>query len=425
MYITRIELENLKSFEKFTWQLSPDENPAGWHVLLGDNGSGKSTFIKSAALALLSKDEAYKVRQDLSAWVRQNQEAAFIRLTILPHEELDLWSRKGRTHVGEVSYTVKISDQGKLSQHGTPSPMRHVWGNKGGWFSASYGPFRRFSGGNRENEKLFYSAPLLARHLTVFGEDVALTETLEWLGQLRFRELEDATSQEAHLLHNICAFINQKGFLPNGVSIEQISSSGVLFVDGSGMQVDINALSDGYRSILSLILELIRQMSKCYGMTNIFNAEQTSIKCPGVVFIDEVDVHLHLKWQRQIGLWLTEHFPKVQFIVSSHSPFVCQSATTGSVWRLPQPGDEYDNGERIEGVKLQRLLYGDILEALSSGVFGFDVNRSESAQSMMQELAELNVKAMFESLSDADSSRREELQRIFNTESNTQNVQVA
>ena len=49
----------------------------------------------------------------------------------------------------------------------------------------------------------------------------------------------------------------------------------------------------------------------------------------GVVLIDEVDVHLHVSWQRSIGFWLKKHFPNVQFIVTTHSPFVCQAADPG------------------------------------------------------------------------------------------------
>ncbi|MFT4927266.1 MAG: DNA repair exonuclease SbcCD ATPase subunit, partial [Phenylobacterium sp.] len=69
MYIHKIELEHIKSFNHFIWQLEKDEDPAGWHVLLGDNGAGKSSFIRAAALALIGIPEAHKTRTPFSEWV--------------------------------------------------------------------------------------------------------------------------------------------------------------------------------------------------------------------------------------------------------------------------------------------------------------------------------------------------------------------
>ena len=84
---------------------------------------------------------------------------------------------------------------------------------------------------------------------------------------------------------------------------------------------------------------------------------------------------------------------------------------------MPHPSDAADEGERIQGANLERLLYGNILEALSSGAFGYEVNRSDDAKEMLQELAELNTKAMFEPLSIAESKKQDALQQIFNINS--------
>ena len=46
----------------------------------------------------------------------------------------------------------------------------------------------------------------------------------------------------------------------------------------------------------------------------------------GVILIDEIDAHLHPAWQKRIGFWLKAHFPNIQFIVTTHSPFICQAA---------------------------------------------------------------------------------------------------
>ena len=71
----------------------------------------------------------------------------------------------------------------------------------------------------------------------------------------------------------------------------------------------------------------------------------------------------------RLVLGLLRIFPNIQFIVTTHSPLVCQGAMKGTVTRLPQPGVERDSGERMSGVALERLLYGDILEAISFRCF--------------------------------------------------------
>ncbi|MTI12226.1 AAA family ATPase [Sansalvadorimonas verongulae] len=418
MYVTKIELENIKSFRKFKWELSNNEDPAGWHVLLGRNGSGKSTFIKSAAVALIGPSEAQKSRTTFTDWIKKGEENSFIRVEIMQDPDNDFWAVKGRQNKSNISYSIKVSNDNTLTKVTRRNDAeRTVWNNKKGWFSASYGPFRRFSGGNSDYQKLFYSSPLLARHLSVFGEDAALTETLEWLKELKFKSLENSESESAKLLENITNFINQDGFLPNEVTMESISSDGVIFADAFGVNVNIEDLSDGYRSVLSMILELIRQMQHCYGTSDIFDNEYKSVNVPGVVFIDEIDVHLHPSWQRKIGNWLTKHFPKIQFIVSTHSALICQSATSGSVWQLPDAAQD-NRGKRLTGIPLNRLLYGNLLEAFSSGAFGSEIERSDKATQLLEELAELNFLSLDSKLTTEQQARKDFLSRIFALEPN-------
>src|SRR5712671_2638426 len=126
--------------------------------------------------------------------------------------------------------------------------------------------------------------------------------------------------------------------------------------------------------------------------TSLMRTLQESL-APGVVLIDEVDAHLHPTWQRRIGLWLREHFPKMQFIVTTHSPLICQAADVGTVWRLPQPGTN-ETGRMLAGVELDRLLYGNVLDAYSTEAFGEDINRSEESKKKLHRLAELNYKEL-------------------------------
>lgn len=416
MHLRKIELKNVKTLESFTWELGTTERLPGWHVVLGDNGAGKSTFLKACAVALMGPKNALGLRLKWDDWIRQGETEARINLTVSQDEKLDQWSGKGNTTAGELRLGIKITGSSIDPQDSRPSPERHVWGGIG-WFSASFGPYRRFSGGKQEFEKLFYSMPKLASHISIFGEDVALTETLAWLKELHYEQLDAEKRQVANhassrFLTRLKYYINQDGFLPNGSKLDEIGPKGVVFTDPAGASIEIVSLSDGFRSILSLTLELIRQFALCFGVDKVFSADGKTIELPGVVLIDEIDVHLHPRWQRTIGPWLTAHFPNVQFIVTTHSPLVCQGAVTGSVTRLPDPSTA-EFGGRVTGTALDRLLYGDILEALSSGAFGEGLDRSQAGQEMLLELARLNISARKSPLSEPAEARRHELQSIF------------
>lgn len=422
MHIKKIDVRNVKTLASFVWELTPGDSVSGWHVFLGDNGAGKSTLLRCCATALMGQKNAIGLRLPWVDWIRQGEAEAKITLTVSQASGWDQWAGQGKTTAGDLKLGVKIGSSGLEAMEHSPSPNRHVWGGSG-WFSASFGPYRRFSGGSKEYEKLFYSMPKLASHLSIFGEDVALSETLTWLRELHYQQLDDEKrglqiSQATILLQHVKQFINQEGFLPNGVTLEEIGPRGIVFLDQSRMPIEIVNLSDGFRSILSMTLELIRQLASTFGSDKIFNEDSSNIVLPGVVIIDEIDVHLHPKWQRAIGPWLTGHFPNIQFLVTTHSPLVCQGAIRGSVTRLPILGTD-NVGGRITGIELNRLLYGDILEALSSGAFGEGIDRSNLAQEMLIELATLNVKSRHQDLNETEVGRRRELQSIFGSVSDT------
>ena len=172
--------------------------------------------------------------------------------------------------------------------------------------------------------------------------------------------------------------------MPHKTIILSIDSTDIYFQDGNNSQIAVNQLSDGYRSILSMTFELIRLLIRTYGAEEVFqNIEQgddMTIPLPGVVLIDEIDAHLHPSWQVKIGSWFCKYFPKIQFIVTTHSPLICHAkAENVTVWRLPTPGSDQKYG-KVEGVELKRLLYGNILEAFDTQLFGEDVTRSLPSQ---------------------------------------------
>ena len=420
MYIRHLSIANIRSIESFDIRFGQAEF-AGWHVILGANGAGKSTVVRSLALALAGPKEAAALRQDWSTWARFGDRDGAIGLEVhcdvrdvftgtgrrTNTVNLELLLRSIESAIEGPRHEVVASPKSKVA-------ARSVWGTNAGWFSASFGPFRRFTGGDQAFDRLFHSNPRLAPHLSAFGEDVALTEGLRWLRELRVKQLEKH-EDDGRLLTRLIEFLNASTLLPHGARIAGISSERVLVLDGGGAEVIVEQLSDGYRSVLSMIFEIFRQMTRSYSvkaMLAALDVRAGAVRLPGVVAIDEVDAHLHPSWQKEIGPWFTRCFPEVQFIVTTHSPIICRNATT--VWRLSSPGTDEATG-RIEGTALNRLIHGSILEAYGTEFFGRDVARSEESQALVQEMAQLNRKALKRGLDAEEQGRLDELRRTLPT----------
>lgn len=429
MYLTRFSVKNIRSISEATMEFARGEE-AGWHVILGANGAGKSSMVRAFALLMMGEKEAWAARQDFSQWMRKGALASTIEGTILANSDYDHLLRSTTPSVALIDLQVTLwsiaDDTSPLLNFATQPQQAGIWGGGAGWFSASFGPFRRFTGGDSSYDRLFKTNKRLAPHLTALGEDVALTDAMAWLDQLGLQQQQLNRDESvlarlgATAYNSIVAFLSGSEFLPHGAVIHE-SVVPLRITDANGIDIALDQLSDGYRSVLSMVIELIRQMFALYGeekMLQAMTAEPGKILAPGVVAIDEVDVHLHPTWQRDIGKWLTRCFPNVQFIVTTHSPIVCRAIARddgtlhGSVWRLPAPG----SGEvfrRVGEDELNQLVYGDVLDAYSTELFGSDVLRSQAGNNKLERLAELNTQALNASLTPEQQAERRALRRVF------------
>ena len=224
MYLRRLTIENVRAIPQFSLRFAEPE-AAGWHVILGANGAGKSSVIRSLALALAGPKEAVALRQNWATWQREGATPGRITVQIAP-DVRDVFTGVGR-RAGSIEAALEFSPiessigGPRLELKATTGQnlaARSIWGTNAGWFSASFGPFRRFTGGDQAFDRLFFSNPRLASHLSAFGEDVALTEGLRWLRELRVKQLEQ--DQEAGaLLDGLIQFLNASELLPHGARV--------------------------------------------------------------------------------------------------------------------------------------------------------------------------------------------------------------
>lgn len=388
-YLRKIEIDNLRPIRKLVWELPDGVEPAGWHVIIGDNGAGKTSFLEAVALAMLGGDATLSLQLDPGSYVRRDTRGTSGCALAMVDGPARRWDANRPLHDASRS-------------RGTP-PLAG--------YHASFGAVRRFLGGYH-SRRLELADPPTARHASLFDPGWALGDLVQWLKDLRL----DAIGGEhgPTTLSWVMRFINQEGLLPE-MRLVNVTSEGARFLDANGHEVGMEALSDGYQSAVGLTLEILRQLCAGWPVVDVLapDGDDVVVNVPGVVLIDEVDAHLHPTWQQRIGFFFRKHFPRIQFLVTTHSPLACRAAEQGTIFRLPRPGQD-EPGQMLTGQTRDRLLFGDVLDAYGTEVFGPGVTRGARGQQKFDRLAKLNVKARFGvPLAREEEQERQQLQELL------------
>ncbi|TKK83889.1 AAA family ATPase [Herbidospora galbida] len=413
MYVTEIKISDVKGFtgaRDVDLRLTrPDGSHAGWTVLAGRNGSGKTTILRAIALALAGPDVALSLTLDFEGWVTDERAQATVT-TGFTQDADDVSTDDRPLLLGTViSWRPSGHHIGRAMMIGhTPDAKLGPWApDLQGWFYAGYGPFRRLVGGSAEAQRLMQRPGPVSRLATLFNEDASLAEGVTWLIDLHLRRLE-GNRQAAALLTFALRLLND-GLLPDGFQVDRVDSDG-LWARRDGRRIPMREMSDGYRAVTALVLDLVRQMSAAFPES----APSAAITRSGVVLIDEIDAHLHVSWQQKIGGWLKAHFPNIQFIVTTHSPYICQSADPGGLIRLP--GVDEDASPAVVNDDLyERVVYGSGDDALLSDLFGIETPYSPRAEAMRRRLVVLERAVLRGQATPEEEGEFEELQETLNS----------
>lgn len=403
MYVKRVALQNIKSFSESEFDFCEDgDNYAGWCVVTGDNGSGKTTLLKAIALAVLGPDDSRALLPDLRGWATEDTSSGSISVEIRPNHDYDKSNRGGfptqGTFWAEVQFTQESGawnlGPADIYRNKRKSAVNGPWApGTAGWFTLGYGPFRRLYGSSPDAQRLMMIPGRVPRVATLFKEDATLGEGEQWVKQLNYKKLESHETEKA-ALDSLLTLIGDD-FLREGVRVEGVNSDGLWLHDTAGRRMPLVDMSEGYRSALAMLIDIFRHMVDVYGPIDLVQRGEDGahyVTRPGVVVIDEVDSHLHPAWQREIGFWLKRHFPKVQFIVTTHSPLVCQAADNGRVYHIPQP----DQGTpfKLSDEDYKTIIAGKPDEILLTQAFGLKNTRSPRAVDARKRRARLKAKEM-------------------------------
>ncbi len=419
MYIHKLFVESVRGFGPDQVDLRLDRGGAsyaGWTVFAGRNGSGKTTLLRALSLTVLGPRGADRLVDSFHGWIHEGAGRAMVIVDVIPHPQ-DVFAETPRLYNHRVEAAlVWTPSSPKREPILVANPMASAgpgpwWEGAAGWFLAGYGPFRRLSGQTVEAQRLMGRSPEAARLGTLFREDASLLEGLEWLRDLRLRQA-DGKPGATELLTTAFTLLND-GLLPDrSVRVERYDSDGLWVSTSRGGVRPVGDLSDGYRTVIALVLDLVRALYQTYGAVPMID---NAIDLPGVVLIDEVDAHLHVSWQQRIGFWLKEHFPRIQFLVTSHSPFVCQAADKNGLILLPTPGT--DEKARIADDELYyRAVNGPADAALLSDLFGLEHTWSDASEKKRIEMAKLESRILHGRASDAEKAEYETLRQEVPTD---------
>jgi energy-coupling factor transporter ATP-binding protein EcfA2 len=329
MLIEELTLDNIRCFEKATLRFRDKR----WITLLSQNGYGKSTILQSLALLLAGPEGAQKLAPRPVGWLRDEEQPG--KLSIKIHQSDNDPGKFGSERVTRsFGYTFFLTGNKPLTIRNKAytepgvvesADKRLTWlrqnafASKGlGWFAVGYGAFRRLT---RKSEIIVPSLEPQARYtnfFTQFDEDQPLSAFERWMVYLDYRIVKNKDSEAKKQKEQGIAAINR--LLPAGVTFDSVTAEGRIFFDVEGTKVPTLALSDGYRSVLALSGDLVWRLIQAFPSSN------DPLKEEGVALIDELDIHLHPIWQRDIAIWLREQFPNLQFVVATHSPLIAAGA---------------------------------------------------------------------------------------------------
>lgn len=322
-FITSIHINEVRHLKNIEIKLNPEKRQ---HLILtGKNGSGKTSVLKAVRNHLqMINDGMWKVvKWDYPEAIRSCRQnynnAKTDREKIKAQESIEEISQMAEQHMSGCN--LLFSDENTLESlyaqgnfitayfaADRTSKIQRVHGAEDVKLETEY-PI------NSEPSKILlkYMVHLKTQQAYARNEDDLETEAKIASWFLRFRDalrvlLDDESIELRYDYKNYNFLIEQKGRNPYG----------------------LDELSDGYSAIIGIVADLILRMDRNW----LLKGELSQYDVEGVVLIDELETHLHVELQRKILPFLIEFFPRIQFIITTHSAYILNSISNACIYDL-------------------------------------------------------------------------------------------
>lgn len=369
MYLQSLKIENIRAIKQMELDFRDESGRAArrWTVLLGENGCGKSTVLKSIALVLAGSEALPDLLGPTEQWVRNGARQAHIEATIATaagdERMVALTIRRGAGRDSVIKQNAKslaLLDQA----------VRHTDRN---YFVAGYGAFRRPPDMSRIAGSSGPSFQGRAGNLATMFMNSELISLEQWALDLDYASDSKGRDLIAQTLGTLLPGMEFKDIDKLGRSV--IMST----VDGS---VPLRQLSEGYQAMAAWAGDLL------FRITTSFRNYKNPLAARGVLLLDEMDLHLHPVWKRKLVDFLTSAFPNLQIVATTHSPLSVHQCGEGELFVVRR---EDDVPKLIPfGGNPSKLRLSDLF---LSPLIGLDTLDSPKVAALRQEARDIELKA--------------------------------
>lgn len=401
-YFLSLTLENVRCFgPKQTLDLSDGKGkPARWTIILGLNGTGKTTLLQS--LVGFNDMRPPPTPAHFNDWLPRFRKFFEVVSTFIGLREAEA---ELSMHFAITRGLIAVPAQSAghsfiVRSHG----VEHGWLGDLKEEDAPVLWCFAYGAGRRVGSVSLTEGEVDDPTATLFSDRAELRNPEEWLLQLDYAAKSNTRDKDAqHRLAHAKELL--LAIMPEGeiTDIRCIPGCGPNPKARAEFQtpygwVPLRQLGYGYQTLITWVADLANRMAERYPDSKNPLAE------PAVVLVDEIDLHLHPKWQRKLMSFLTGKFPNTQFIATAHSPLVVQAAADANLAVLRREGDHVVIDNEVDNIRNWRID-----QILTSDLFNLETARPPHIEPLLVERAKLLEKPKQTA---ADKKRLEELEAL-------------
>lgn len=347
-YIRSLSLENVRCFGSkqtiyFTQNNQADGEIAMWNVILGNNGTGKTTVLKGIAALYTTFYDTKEV-----AWLKYGPYFSVKSNNEYGRMSMQLSDFNGyRYTLNNFSLNVQLAGYLKKSLKESEAGYTLLF---------AYGASRKMGTLGVSDEQVDYTGSL-------FNEQMALINAEDWLVQAEYLSLKEGKRYKKR--YDLVRITLQK-LLKDEISeftIKTDNNTPKVFFKTPYGEVRLHELSLGYKTLIAWVTDLAR------GLVEKYPDSENPLAEPAICLVDEIDLHMHPQMQRNVMKFLRETFPKTQFICTAHSPLIVQSGADANLILLRRNGAEVEVVNDVDDAKnwrVDQILDSDLFEHVSS-----------------------------------------------------------